>query len=223
MTSVLEAMTAIRGADDRTATDAVPPPAASEAGIQLALQLRETPSSGDGRMVLFVPTARHADASPAAGDAVCGFLDLHDGPVLVMDLRAEPGALTTPAWFATLADDEQVGGLWGADAASNNARLWRPLTGRAEKLVYASSPQFAARLADARSRYPYILCIGDAVPGSVVTLMIAGLSDGVVLSVAPGGSTRSEMIEVTSQLRRARAALLGFVVDPRGARPGAGR
>jgi hypothetical protein len=219
MTSVLEAMTAIRN-DEREAAKDVELPAASEAGIKLALELREAQSVNGGRVVLFVPTLRNSDASPAACAAVCGLMDLHDGPVLVIDLRARPTRKSTPGWLETLAAHEQVGTLWGAETPSGCALLWRPLAGAPEKAFCASATQFTARLNDARGRYPYILCIGEAVPSSLATLMVAGLADGVVLSVPAGRVTKPEMNEVTTQLRRARATLLGFVVDSRGISPG---
>jgi hypothetical protein len=215
MTSVLEAMTAIRNAE-RRAAEPVELPDASDAGIQLALELRETQSAGGGRIVLFVPTLRNTDASPAACDAVCGLVDLHDGPVLIIDLRARPNRDSTPSWLETLAAHEQVGTLWGAQTPSDCAVLWRPLAGRTEKAFCAAPDQLAARLHDARARYPYVVCIGDAVPSSMATLMIAGLADGVVLSVPAGRVTKPQVNDVTIQLRRARATLLGFVVDPRG-------
>ena len=223
MTSVLEAVAAMPSDVRRTAA-LVSPPAGSEAGIRLALQLRDTPADGSGRIVLFVPAAPSADASPTAGEALCGLLDLHEGPVLVMDLRADPQRASTPTWLAGLADDDQLRDRWGgAEITSNSAALSRPLVKRAGSVVYASSPQFAARLEDARSRYAYTLCIGDAIPRSMATLIVAGIAVGVVLSVVPGRTTRTELHRVTAQLRRARATLLGFVVDPGGARQGAVR
>ncbi|MGH6929403.1 MAG: hypothetical protein ACREEV_13880, partial [Dongiaceae bacterium] len=61
----------------------------------------------------------------------------------------------------------------------------------------------------------YVLCIGEPLETSVKTLITASLSDGVILSVAPGRTTRSEVQRVTEQLRRARAHVMGFVVDAR--------
>ena len=216
MSSVLEAMAALRSEERRAASSAVTPPPASEEAIRLALQLRDIPSSDGGRVVLFVPASRQANASPAAGDAACGLLDLHDGPVLIVDLRDEAEHGGTPEWINALTDDDELRLMWGAEAGSNTAARLRPLAGRTNKLQYASSAQFAAVVDDIRARYPYVLCIGEAAAGSVATLMIAGLADGVVLSVPPGQTTRSEMHEVTVELRRARAKVIGFVLDPRG-------
>jgi hypothetical protein len=215
MSSVLEAIAAIRR-DERSAVDEVALPEASDAGITLALQLRETPSVNGGRVVLFVPTLRSADVSPAACDAVCGLVELHDGPVLIVDLRSKPSKSTTPRWLAGLEVHEQVGALWKAETASDRAVVWRPLADRSERAFCAAPGQVAARLKDARERYPYILCIGDAVPMSLATLMVAGLADGVVLSVAAGRVTKPEVQGATAHLRRARAKLMGFVVDSRG-------
>lgn len=222
MSSVLEAMAAIRH-EAVSAVDTTALPEASDAGIKLALQLRDTPSVNGGRVVLFVPTLRHADASPAACDAACGLVDLHDGPVLIVDLRARPNTSSTPRWLGMLATHEHVGALWGADPPVDSAVVWRPLADRSEKAFCASPVPFSTRLNDARSRYPFILCIGDAVPSSLAALMVAGLADGVVLSVAAGRVTRPELQEATAQLRRARATLLGFVVDPRGIATGDSR
>jgi hypothetical protein len=215
MTSVLEAMSAIRQ-EERAPVNEVSLPAASEAGLKLALELREVPSINGSRVVLFVPAARDTDASPAACDAVCGIIDLQDGPVLVIDLRVRPSRTSTPSWLGMLGAHEQVGTLWSADTTSDCALLWRPLVGRTEKAFCASPVQFTNRLNDARARYPYILCIGDVVPSSLATLMVAGLADGVVLSVPAGHMTRPEITDVTTRLRRARATLVGFVVDSRG-------
>lgn len=156
MTSVLEAMTAIRN-DEREAAKEVELPAASDAGIKLALELREAQSASGGRVLLFVPTLRNSDASPAACDAVCGLIDLHDGPVLIIDLRARPSRTATPSWLGMLGAHEHVGTLWNADTSSDCALLWRPLVGRTQKAFCASPSQFSARLDDARARYPYIL------------------------------------------------------------------
>jgi hypothetical protein len=221
MSSVLEAIAAIRH-EELSDVEAAVLPEASDAGIKLALQLRDIPAVNGGRVVLFVPTLRHADASPAACDAVCGLVDLHDGPVLIVDLRARPGS-STPRWLDQLAAHEPAGALWGAETPNDSAAVWRPLADRSEKAFCASPGQFSSRLADARSRYPFILCIGDAVPSSLAALMVAGQADGVVLSVPAGRVTRPEIQDATAQLRRARAKLLGFVVDSRGVAKGGQR
>jgi len=215
MTSVLEAMAALRSEERRAPASAATPPPASEEAIRLALQLRDIASREGGRVVLFVPGSRHGEASPAVGDAACGLLALHDGPVLIMDLRDHAEAAATPKWINALVDDDELR-LVGDEAGRNTAALLRPLAGRPNQLQYASSSEFVSSVVDVRARYPYVLCIGEAAPRSVPTLMMAGLADGVVLAVPPGQTTRSEMHEVTAKLQRARAKLLGFVVDPRG-------
>jgi hypothetical protein len=214
MTSVLEAMAALRSEDRAAASLATPPPASDQA-LRLALQLRDIASRDGRRVVLFVPVSRHGDASFAVADAACGLLELRDGPVLIIDLRPEAEDATTPEWMNALADDDELRLVWGGDAGSNTAARWRPLAGRPNKLQYASSPQFNASVEDVRARYRYVLCIGEAAPSAVPTLMMAGLADGVVLSVPPGQTTRTELHDMTAELRRARAKLLGFVVDPR--------
>jgi hypothetical protein len=216
MTSVLEVMAALRSEERRAIPAAVPVPAASEEGIKLALKLRDIATTNGARVVLFVPASRQTDAAPVVAEAACALLDLHDGPVLIMDVRDDAASAGSPEWITALADDDQLRLMWGAEASSETAALLRPLSGRSNRLQYASSQQFVDHVEEVRGRYRYVLCIGEATPGAVATMRIAGLADGVVLSVPPGRTTRSEMHEVTAQLRRARATLVGFVVDSRG-------
>ena len=217
MASVLEAIAALRIDDRRAPRSAVPRPPASEEAIRLALQLRDIASTAGGRVVLFVPASRHADASPTVSDAACGLLGLFEGPVLIVDLRADQPA-ATHGWLDGLADDDELRLVSGGEAASDTAARWRPLAGHLNKSQYACSAEFISSVEDVRARYPYVLCIGDPAPGSVPTLMMAGLADGVVLAVPAGQTTKSELQDVTAELRRARAKLLGFVVDHRLAR-----
>lgn len=193
-------------------------PAASEEAIRLALQLRGTRVSSGGRLLLFVPAPRSHDASFAVADALCGLLELQEGPVLVMDTRAVGAEEATPAWLRELPDDRaRTGERWGT---SGRAMLARPFANRGEKVFSAASPEFANWLAEVRLHYAYVLCIGGGVPTSVETLMLAPLADGVVLTVAPGRTTRLQMRRLTDQLRRAQAHLIGFVADARPSQDG---
>ena len=215
MTSLLQALV-----DTRTAGAAAPlAPAAqpvSEEAVRLALQLREVRSRNGGRTVLFVPASTALDAAAVTDDAVRGLLELHEGPILLMDLRAEPAPGGPEQGYPPEPEDIGSSGAsyWGS-GASSSAVMARPFAGRRDTVTYAASTEFAARLADARARYPYVLCIGGPVAGAVETLITAALVDGVVLSVAPGKTTRTDMQAVTARLRRARATIVGFVVDER--------
>ncbi len=212
MTSLLEAI-----ADVRTAphSAAVPqPPAASDQGLRLAMQLRDVPAKSGGRVLLFVPAVRNGDASPAVGEAAAAFLEVQEGPVLVVDLRAEAFADNTPAWFDSLKSVEWPHLNQDTGLANDTAHISRPLLRRRDKAPYSMTPQFIEQLTATRSQYRYLLYIGDPVP-SHDTLMTAAAADGVVLAVPPGHTTRTEMHDLAAQLRRARARLLGFVVDPR--------
>jgi hypothetical protein len=193
-------------------------PVASEEAIRLALHLRDVRGNAGGRLFLFVPASASVDTSAVVADALCGLLELHEGPVLVVDFR--PSEETDmPASIRDLATDaDQPGAGW----SSGSAALMRPFATRREKVLTAASPEFAARLVEARSRYACVLCIADEVPTSVEMLMVAPLVDGVVLVVAPNRTTRPEMQRLTDQLRRTQTNLLGFVVDAR-TKKGAGR
>lgn len=195
-------------------------PSASDEAMRLALSLREARLGHDGRMLMFVPAADSADASHAAADAAAGLLELHDGPVVVLDLRTGDEPAPLPEWLAALPTEDQSPEVWGGDS-NDSAAMVRPFVGRRDHVAYAASAEFAALLATLRSRYPYVLCIGGGVPASVETLMIAAAVDGVVLSVPPNQMTRSEIQRTIEQLRRARGHLVGFVVDGRDAREGA--
>lgn len=179
-------------------------PTASDEAIRLALQLRDTPRPGSGgRLMLFVPVCPSVNASLSVADALCGLQKLNEGPVLVMDLRQITEAGDAPAWLRALPEDDDT------------AAMTLPLADRRERVSYAASREFAAELAAARSRYAYVLCIGGTVSTSVETLIVATLADGVVLAVAPNGTTRPHVQHLVQQLRRARANLIGFVVDSR--------
>ena len=212
MTSLSQALikAGAEAIDDRR--EATAPVAASDEAVRLALALRETRgTAGIGRLLLFVPAAEAADAAMVTGEAVAGLLELHDGPVLVIDLRGPEESPRVPAWLAALPDDEHV---WGG-VAGHGAAIANPFSGRRDRVPYAASPDFAAFIADARARYPFVIFIGGHVPASVETLMIASSVDGVVLSVPPDRTTRPEMQRVVERLRRTHAPLVGFVVDAR--------
>lgn len=213
MTSLLEAIADVRSATG-AAKAALPPPPASEAGLRLAMQLRDVPARSGGRVLLFMPSGRHGDASPAVGDTVAAFLELQEGPVLIVDLRSEAFADSTPGWFDTLPGVEQTELHNNVTLTPDMARISRPLQRRRDRAPYSSTPRFLEQLDEARSKYCYAIYIGDPMP-SRDTLMSATAADGVVMTVPPGHASRTELNDLTQQLRRARAKLLGFVLDPR--------
>jgi hypothetical protein len=215
LTSLLQAIADV-GATARAEVevDDVAVPASREA-VRLALQLREVRSPEGGRTLLFVPASNTVDASMSARDAVHGLIELHEGPVLVMDLRASVRSGEADGWSVEGGSDTPgVGNAW-AVAENSGTIVSRPFAGRRDTVPYAASGDFAKRLGDARASYSSVLCIGGPVTGSIETLIMASLFDGVVLSVAPGRTTRLEMHRATAQLRRAHAKVIGFVVDAR--------
>ncbi len=213
MTSLLEAIADIRSVAPPVRTPP-PPPLPSEPAVRLAMQLRDVPAKSGGRVFLFLPAVKKGDASPAVGEAVSAFIEAQEGPLLIVDLRAEAFAGNTPPWFDTLSGVEQTQLNQNVNLAGDTARISRPLLRRRDKTPYAMTPRFVEQLNEARLKYRYVLYIGDAVP-SRDSLICAAAADGVVLSVPPGQTTRTEMHDLAAQLRRARARLLGFVVDPR--------
>jgi hypothetical protein len=155
------------------------------------------------------------DASAIVDDAVRGLLELHEGPILVMDFRSRTGeTLRDAGWSIDAGDGDGLTTEWGT-ATSSTATVAQPFAARADAVQYAASGDFASRLSEARSRYAYVICIGGEVASSVETQVTAALFDGVVLSVAPGRTTRTDLQRVSAQLRRAHANLLGFVMDAR--------
>ena len=66
--------------------------AVSEEALRLAFGLRDCEPAVGGRVLLFVPTWRGGSAAAVVEDARRGLLELGDGPVVVMDLRPEPGS-----------------------------------------------------------------------------------------------------------------------------------
>jgi hypothetical protein len=216
-TSLLEAI-----ADARTESapdTATLPPAASEPGLRLAMHLREVPAQSGGRVLVFIPAGSTGDASPAVGEAIAAFLDMREGPVLIVDLRTDPFGTCTPSWFDSLPTVEHTLLDGGDQRRDDAAHISRPVAHRHERAPYSTTRQFAEQLAEARAHYRYTVYIGTPMPARD-TLMAATAADGVVLTVPPGQTTRTEMHDLAAQLRRARAKLVGFVVDPRAARDG---
>ena len=170
---------------------------ASEEAVRLALRLREPRSASGGRALLFAPASPGGDASRMVGDAVRGLLELHEGPVLVMDLRATAGDAAE------------------RDRYSDIAVVTHPFAGREDTISYAASAEFAGAMERARRTYAFVLCIGEPVSSSVETLIAAAACDGVILAVTPGRTTRSDVQRATDQLRRGRAHVAGFVVEGR--------
>ncbi len=201
--------------------DIVALPAASEEAIRLALTLRDAHARPGGRLLMFLPASTSVNASRAVADALCGLVELREGPILVMDLRPASESSGTPEWLRDLpVDDDQSVAPDDPNACTSALIAW-PFGGIDERVSYAASREFADRLADARARYTYVLCIGSDVSVSLETLITAPLVDGVVLAVAPSRMTRPQIHHLTEQLRRARAQLLGFVVEARPVHGGA--
>jgi hypothetical protein len=188
---------------------------ASEEAVRLALRLRETRSASGGRALLFVPVSTSTDVSPLVDDVVLGLLELHEGPLLVMDLRvAQAGARVRKPRVDYQDDEDAMGVGWGV-GASSAVGLAHPFAGRVDTVRHAASSDFSALFARARARYAYVLCTADAIAVSVETVIAAALCDGVVLSVRPGQTTRSNMQRIADQLQRAHTHVIGFVVDAR--------
>lgn len=189
-----------------------PETGASEEAVRLALRLRGTPAVAGSRALLFLPVTPGGDASRVAEDAVCGVLELQDGPVLVMDLRTRNGRPRRAA--EALSDTDDACLRWNAPPRDGFVRV-EPFAGRADAVSYAASAEFTSAIELARRTYPFVICVGDCLDTSVETLIAAGVCDGAILTVAPGRTTRSAVQRAAEQLRRGGAHVAGFVVEGR--------
>jgi hypothetical protein len=202
-----------------TADPAAPPPAAngaapvaSEEALRLALRLRDLPCAGPGgRMLLFLPASSDGEASRIVDDAVRGLLELHEGPLLVADLRPTSVAKAAPN---TPRSTEDALLSWETPSP-DLVTVAHPFAGRHDLVAYAASQEFAAAIDRARRGYAFVLAIGDALRSSVETLIVAARCDGVILAVTPGRTTRTDVQRTVEQLRRGRAHVAGFVVEAR--------
>jgi hypothetical protein len=158
---------------------------ASDEAVRLALQLRSTRAGADSGSLLFIPTAA-IDPALVVADAVRGLATLEEGPVEVIDLWPR-------------------GGGRGAE---------RPMS-RAAAVQHIIGGDFTRRLTEARRLNSYVLCAGGKLPDSVETLATAPLFDAVILVIAPGQTTRADLLAVKAQLARAYAKVAGFVFDAR--------
>lgn len=206
--------------DDRApltgVADRMNPTPASPEAIRLALRLRDCPAPQRSRVLLFVPATRNTSVARVVGHAIRGLLHLGERPVLVMDLRAGTPATGEELHIPSIHPEhphDDFASDWPAPIVP--AAFIQPFTGRGDAVAYAASAEFANAIAQARTRYDYVLAVGDPIGTSVQTLMAASQCDGIVLSVDPGRSTRRDVQQTAEQLRRARAQVLGFVLDGR--------
>lgn len=187
---------------------------ASPDAIRLALRLRESPGPHGGRVLLFVPAASDGTSGRVVDDAVRGLLHLGERPILVMDLRAGARGAREDVLSLPLDRPDGTAPDWYL-APIGPASFIQPFAGRHDAVAYAASPEFAVTVTQARSRYAFVLAIGDPLARSVETLAAASTCDAVVLAVEPGRTTRRDLQQTSEQLRRARASVLGFVLDAR--------
>jgi hypothetical protein len=168
---------------------------ASEDAVRLALRLQAVRPGGLGAVLVFVPASRRTGAAALVADAVRGLRALGHERLFMLDLRENAGE-----------DDPMTAG---------GIAIERPFSGFAEGVRYASSADFAASLEKARSRFDYVLCVGEPLEQSLPTLVTAGLADGAILTVTPGQTTRTEVTDTMERLRAGGAAVIGFVADDR--------
>ena len=96
--------------------------------------------------LLFLPASQNGDVSSLVDDVVLGLLELHEGPLLVMDLRVAPEAAGVRGPIAYEQDEDATGVGWGSSGSGAVGHA-RPFAGRRDSVPYAASSEFSALLA----------------------------------------------------------------------------
>jgi hypothetical protein len=200
----------------RTVSQERPP--ASEDALRIALRLRECPSTRGGRLLLFVPASSGDSVDRLVYETTRALEQLREGPVLVLDLEHRDG--DGRGWFsqwptAAAYHARQTDGAARPAATPAQAPVLyaQPIASAAAAIPYLASPEFAGVVAAARDEFAYVICAVGPISDAVESLVAAALCDGVVLSVTAHRTTMAEVQTASRQLARARAPVLGFVVN----------
>ncbi len=79
--------------------------------------------------------------------------------------------------------------------------------------VLLSNPGAASVFNEIRRTYGYVIIDAGLVRSSSDSMLVASMSDGVVVAVAQGGSTRHEVLQFRQQLKQLNIPLFGLVLS----------
>ncbi len=180
------------------------PPHATDDAIRLAIRLREYPSAVNGRTLMIAPLNGGAGVDRLVAETALGLAHLGERVVIVdLDLGGVDDALLKQ--FPPLPCDHE--------AELPLLSRFSPADGIRSTVRYLASDDFSRFMERLRTRSAFTLCIGQAVPNSVETLLVARRCDAMVLSVTEGQTTISQVQESVTDLRRRNQPVLGFVMN----------
>ena len=189
-------------------TASVAAPQATDDAIRLAIRLRECPSAFNGRTVMIAPLNGGAGVDHLVAETALGLAHLGDRAVIVVDLNLGGADDALLRQFPQLPCDPE--------AELPAISRFRPADGDRPTVRYLASEDFSRFMERLRTRPAFALCIGQAVPDSVETLLVARQCDAMVLSVTEGRTTISQVQESVADLRRRNQPVFGFVMNASG-------
>ncbi len=192
----------------------------SEEAARIATRLRAR--AGDDRVFVFTSGGPGEATGTAASEVAIAFARLDAGPVLLVD-----AALDEPACHARFDAPRSPGlaeilrGQAATEQAIHSTSVERlaivPAGGAVEdRLALLSGTALPSLFAHARGRFAWVIANAPDFPRSATSAFVATLADGVVLVVAAGAHSRTEVHDMQRDLRGLRARLVGTILSGAG-------
>lgn len=200
------------GGNHRTTVTDVALPQARADALAIAGHLwAKSPRALPLSLLFATPTAGHS-SSRLLYETGLALTHVLGAPVLLVDLVGHSGPLTKLYTQAHRSGRFKIYRPW---IVEGDARFGLAHVGEvsAPLLTAISAEQFTSFLEFAHSLFPVVLFDVGSLPESVVSVLAANHSDGVVLCVRPGRSTHAEFTHARTLFAQANKEILGFILD----------
>lgn len=182
---------------------------------RITAQLSETPGE-TGRIILFTGLAADASVSLMAAQYARALLELQPGRAALLDakfnapdLHARFGLPVSPGLMEAL---HGHAALRAAVYTTLHPRLAVLPAGDVTTGALCSDTPLGELFAELRRRFRFIVIDAAPLMQSISTALIAAHADGVVLAIAAGRHTRSQLSEARREVQMTRATLLGVAL-----------
>ena len=189
-------------------------PNASPEALKLAIQMwASSRPEKEAQTFLFVPV-KGASASLSAADSALAMLELNRGPVMILSLREDPSELLSRVSSFQRLEPMLQHQFWTIEGSPffAVARIADP---KQELMRSVSADCFSSFLDFVHKRFSCVLIDADDIDRSIAASLVALHCAAVILAVRAGSSTVTDVQRTQRDLARARANVLGFVLDER--------
>ena len=172
--------------------------------MRIAAQVRAKRASAPTSSVLVCPVSSGCSAAELVYSLAAALAEMKESPVLILNL-APPAT-------------RQAGHLMGTPLVEGASLEQGSITVAGlsieqDALEFITSPEFKETMEAAQAQFAWVVVHSRSVVDSVEALVAADSCDAVILSVAAGRTTRSEMLAVSREFQRSKASVLGFALD----------